>query len=402
MRDHRSQGSVASRAITPDCWRNGSLPKARKNAKRTRGARGIDAKDGRWRYRFQVHGHPRVVVVTGLEATRGNLAAAKKLRDAHRVRVQMGEPEPVKHVPFLKAVDRFLAYKRAKHRDKPATAKRVATSLASWRAFMGPRAISGWKRADVLDYLTWRRETGRLEVTLRKDILAGRQCARFALDHGWLERDPFIDVEVPSDSDSRNEMVLTRDEVTAYLARADKHHALGDLARLLLNQGIRPACEGLQIRVEDVELDRGLLHIRKSKSRAGRRTLRLTSESRQILARRIANAQGHWVFSGPADDTRARPSDLDRPLTYSGLVGVHERVLKAVEGAVPPFSLYSLRHTFATWFYDATRDMVALKEVLGHSDLRTVMRYVNESQPRMDRAMELFEGRTAASENPDE
>ena len=204
--------------------------------------------------------------------------------------MQLGEPEPVKHVPFSKAADRFLAYKRAKHRDKPATAKRVATSLASWRAFMGRCAISGWKRADVLDYLTWRSEAGRLEVTHRKDILAGRQCARFALDHGWLERDPFVDVEVPSDSESRNEMVLTREEVAAYLAHADRHHALGDLARLLLNQGIRPACEGLQIRVEDVDLEQGLLHIRHSKSRAGKRTLRLTDESKRILARRIANA----------------------------------------------------------------------------------------------------------------
>ena len=396
------QGSVAFRAITLDYWRNGSLPRAYKKVKRVKGAPGIDAKRGRWRYRFQVRGHPRVVVVTGLEATRENLATVKKLRDAHRLRLQLGEPEPIKHVLFSEAADRFLAYKRAKHRDKPATAKRIATSMASWREFMGQRSISGWKRGDVLDYLTWRRETGRLEVTLRKDVLAGRQCARFALDHRWLEHDPFVDVEVPTDRDSRNELVLTREEVTAYLARADKHHALGDLARLLLNQGIRPACEGLRIRVEDVDLERGLLHIRDSKSRAGERTLRITDESKRILARRIANTDGHWVFSRRADDPRARPGGLQRPLTYSGLVGVHERVLKAVEGAVPPFTLYSLRHTFATWFYDATKDLVALKEVLGHSDLRTVMRYVNDSQPRMDRAMELFEGRTAGPASTDE
>ena len=199
------QGSVAFRAITLDYWRNGSLRRAYKKVKRVKGAPGIDAKRGRWRYRFQVRGHPRVVVVTGLEATRENLGTVKKLRDAHRLRLQLGEPEPIKHVLFSEAADRFLAYKRAKHRDKPATAKRIATSMASWREFMGQRSISGWKRGDVLDYLTWRRETGRLEVTLRKDVLAGRQCARFALDQRWLEDDPFIDIEVPSDRDSRNE-----------------------------------------------------------------------------------------------------------------------------------------------------------------------------------------------------
>ena len=373
------------------------MRKANKRHNKTKGAPGIDVKDGRWRYRFQVHGQPRVVVVTGLEATRENLGTARKLRDAHRLRVQLGKPEEVKHLPFSDAADQFLAHKRAKHRDKPATAERIKTSLASWREFMGQRAISSWKRADVLDYLTWRRETGRREVTLRKDFLAGRQCARFARDHQWLERDPFAGIEVPSDRDSRNELVLTREEVAAYLAQADKHYALGDLARLLLNQGIRPDCEGLQIRVADVDLGRGLLHIENSKTRAGRRTLRLTAESKRILARRIAHAPGQWVFSGRTQDARTRSRERDEPLTYSGLVGVHERVLKAVEGTVPPFGLYSLRHTFATWFYDATKDLVALKEVLGHSDLRTVLRYVNDPQTRMDKGMELFEEGTASS-----
>ena len=44
-----------------------------------------------------------------------------------------------------------------------------------------------------------------------------------------------------------------------------------------------------------------------------------------------------------------------------------------------------------TWLYDTTKDLVALKEVLGRSDLRTVLRYVNDRQPRMGWAMEFFD-----------
>ena len=128
--------------------------------------------------------------------------------------------------------------------------------------------------------------------------------------------------------------------------------------------------------------------------------MRLTHESKLILAVRIVNAPGQWVFSGRNQDSRTRSRGVSKPLTYSGLIGVHERVLKVVEGTVPAFGLYSLRHTFATWFYDATKDLVALKEVLGHSDLRTVLRYVNDSQPRMDKAMELFEVGTADASAP--
>ena len=353
---------------------------------------GIDEKNGMWRYRIRIGGGRRIVVATGLEATRENLAAAKRLLDEHKARLLLGEePEQTEDVSFPEACDRFLEHKLAKHRDKPATANRAKGSLASWKAFMGERMIGTWMRGDVMDYMTWRRTTGRLEVTIRKDVHAGRQLARFAIAHGWITADPFIGVEVPSDRNSLNELVLTREEVDAYLAQADRHHSLGDLARLMVNQGIRPDCEGLRIRVDDVDLDRSLLHIWNSKTRAGRRTLLLTEESKGILARRIADAPGCWVFpgwvhvAGPVYHKVA-----DRQLTYSAITGAHERTLKQAEG-FPPFGLYSLRHTFATWFYDSTKDLVALKEVLGHSDLRTVLRYVNDSQPRMNKAMKQYE-----------
>ena len=109
-----------------------------------------------------------------------------------------------------------------------------------------------------------------------------------------------------------------------------------------------------------------------------------TAESKAILDRRIVAAPGRWVFpgwvhlAGPVHRNIA-----DRHLTYSAITGAHELVLKKATG-FPAFGLYSLRHTFATWFYDSTKDLVALKEVLGQSDLRTVLRYVNDSQPRMD------------------
>ena len=365
------------------------------NARRTKagksGAVGIDEKNGYWRYRFKIAGQPRVSVETGLEAIRENLGVAQKLREEHRSRLLKGEPEPIKELSFSEAADRFLQHKDAKHRDKPSTARRIRVSFASWRVFMDERALSTWTRGDVLDYITWRRLTGRLEITIRKDVLAGRQFAEFALAHGWLEGNPFVGVEVPSDRDSINELVLTREEVEQYLQAADRHHALGDLARLMLHLGLRPNCEGLQIRIEDVDLDNGMLRIRDSKSRAGRRALRLTKQTRQILSRRIARAPGPWLFPGRVRVAGSRYREVDdRPLTYSALVGAHERTLKAVPD-IPDFTIYSLRHTFATWFYDKTKDLVALKEVLGHSNLRTVLRYVNDSQARMNSAIELFE-----------
>ncbi len=148
-------------------------------------------------------------------------------------------------------------------------------------------------------------------------------------------------------------------------------------------------------RIEDVDLVRGLWHIPKSKSAAGRRTLVLTSESRSILARRIADQlnSGHpgspWIFPGRQSGTH--------------LLDIENAHLAILEAAGLAFVLYDLRHTFATRFYEATRDVEALRKVLGHSNLRTIQKYVHVSQDHVDAAMKVFEAsleRREAAEQP--
>jgi topoisomerase IA-like protein len=53
--------------------------------------------------------------------------------------------------------------------------------------------------------------------------------------------------------------------------------------------------------------------------------------------------------------------------------------------------LYSLRHTFATRFYQATKDIDKLARILGHGSLATVRRYVNPTQDDLRAAMQAFE-----------
>ena len=163
----------------------------------------------------------------------------------------------------------------------------------------------------------------------------------------------------------------------------------------MINQGLRPDCEVLQIRHSNVDLVAGKLFVPQSKSRASKRLLELTEESKRVLGRRIGATPGPWVFPGREHVGGPRYREVsDRPLSYSGLISAHNRLLNRIRNArptFPAFALYSLRHKFATWFYDRTHDVVALKDVLGHSDLRTILRYVNDNQARMSAAMKKFE-----------
>ena len=230
---------------------------------------------------------------------------------------------------------------------------------------------------DLEAYKTWRRECGIKEVTIRHDLHAASQFFQYAVKARWTVANPVKQVEMPSDRESRNEKVLSDDEEKAYFADAARNKVLYDVGRLMVNQGLRPS-EVLAIRKADVNLDRRELEVSKSKSKASSRTLNLTGESLVILGRRMPG-DGVWVFPG---------SRKTEPFTYSGLVGAHNR---ALEDSGTSFGIYSLRHTFATRFYTKTKDLDALRRILGHADLKTVMRYVHQDTDELRKAMAAYE-----------
>jgi len=54
------------------------------------------------------------------------------------------------------------------------------------------------------------------------------------------------------------------------------------------------------------------------------------------------------------------------------------------------FRLYDLRHTFATRMAAKGMPLTTLAAILGHSNLRCVMRYVHPTQAQMDQAMAAY------------
>ncbi len=218
------------------------------------------------------------------------------------------------------------------------------------------------------------------------------QVFQYAQRHGWRDDNPVRIVAIPSDMESRNEIVLSDGEEGQYLAAAANHKTLFDVARLMLMQGMCPQ-KLLGLRKSVINLDAETLQIASGKSRAARRVLNLTGESCLILGRRM-DGDSKWVFPSRRKVWHRRRKEFfwvtldSKPLTYSGLVKAHGQ---ACQAAGLEFTLYSLRHTFATRFYRRTRDLEALRRVLGHGDLKTVLRYVHIDQEDLRRAMQKFE-----------
>jgi len=143
--------------------------------------------------------------------------------------------------------------------------------------------------------------------------------------------------------------ILTAAEEMDYFHRCAEagYRNLADIARLILEQDLRPE-EAMRLERRGVDLERGRIRIFEGKTKAARRTLKLTKTGREIITRRMWESTSRWLFPSPKVETRS-----DQPITK--LNTPHDKICaarpaKGDQSARPPlhFVLYDFRHTYST------------------------------------------------------
>jgi integrase len=359
----------------------------------------LTKRGGKWHYVFQADGR-RYSRSTGLEGTKRNRTEAVRMEAEHRQAVREGRAfrPRLKARTCSDAAAEYLAWCDAEHRDRPSTARRIRTSWATLGQHLGPLMVASVTPADIERFKAWRiAEHEVRDVTLRHDLHALSGFYRWALRMGYAADNPVAAVKIPSDREAVRMHVLSAEEERLYFAAAAKMPDLYDLGRVMIQQGLRPD-EVLHLTAPDVDLAAGRATVRRSKTRAGQRTVTLTSESKSILARRIAGLPPNC----PAERTLWTCSP-------SGLAKMHWRALgrppKPKDGTLRgpnalgfEMCVYDIRHTFATRMAQHGCDLATLAAILGHGNLRTCQRYIHISAAHQEAAMRKYDISQQAAE----
>lgn len=343
-------------------------------------------KNGKWEYRFRLRGE-RITKQTGLEATEENRVRALKLETRHRDAILRGEQPARRQTSrgFTKASEDFLDWCAAEHPSKPNTIRRIKTSLWSLREFFGAKNVAAIRQSDIERYKMWRLNTHQVQpITLRHDLDALSKFFGFAIVMDLRTDNPVERVRKPSSEDAIRMHILTEEEEKEYFRRCaanPRYQRLADVARLILDQGMRPD-EAYSLERAACDAEGGFVAILQGKSRAAKRVLKLTPECAMIIERRYRESAGSkWLFPSP----RRAGEHITK------LNNAHDAVCAGSDTRPElPFVMYDLRHTFATRAADGGMSVTALAAVLGHSSLRLVLRYVHVQQATMDREMEMI------------
>lgn len=200
-------------------------------------------------------------------------------------------------------------------------------------------------------------------------------------------------------------VVLSREEVAALLSRLRSPVWL--MASLMYGAGLR-LMECAELRVKDVNFDRGELTIRDGKGGKDRVTMlpvamkaRLVEHFKSVKAQHEADVTvgrgavalpgalrvkypnapcewgWQWVFPATRFYVDQETGERRRHHLHESVV---QRAVKEAARAVGisrPATCHSLRHSFATHLLEAGYDIRTIQELLGHRDVSTTMIYTH-------------------------
>jgi len=212
-------------------------------------------------------------------------------------------------------------------------------------------------------------QRGLHPASLARALSAWRQYCDYLVRQGSLKTNPVRDIKPPK-KPQRLPRAIERDTLNALLdqpAEPDDTLALRDqaIAELLYGSGLRLA-ELAGLNLADVYLDAGWLNVRGKGNK--QRQVPLTQSSAALLRQ--------WLAQRPA-----QPHETALFTTQRGTRLGSRQIAKRLDnwaqqhGSPQHISPHMLRHSFAGHLLQASRDIRAVQDLLGHASLSSTQIY---------------------------
>ena len=291
-------------------------------------------------------------------------------------------PKPLQIDDFSEYVPLFLQHLRTIKKASPLTLASYEDDLKQFERFLRSRGVlGGVMRLHVREFLAHLKKNNYESSTINRKLACLRSVFKFLISRRLIDINPTANIAFQKKS-QKLPAVLSRDQVLASirLLPGEDEEMLRDkvLVELFYSTGMRLR-EVANLRLGDVNfVSRQIL----VKGKGGKmRILPML----QILARTLTRWVGmreRWLQSMHATTDVMFITKAGRALGARGISKCVDRVLIHVseKGKTNP---HILRHSFATHLLDEEADLVAVKELLGHSSLSTTQIYTHVTPKRL-------------------
>jgi integrase len=265
---------------------------------------------------------------------------------------------------FKEVAEEYLAISKATKRSW----RRDTALLNNLKAAFGSKTLAGIGVKDVEQYKAARAEK-RSPATVNRELACLKHLFNKAIHWGYARENPVRKVRLFKENNQR----------TRYLEPSEREKLLAccspelrPVVVVALNTGLRLG-ELIALTWADIDLGKGLLHVRDSKSGEGRH-VPLNAEAVEALRSLTRHIDSPRVFF----------SRYGKP--YRSVRTGFENACK--RAGVEGFRFHDLRHSFASYLVMAGVDLNTVRELMGHKTITMTLRYAHLSPEHKQAAVE--------------
>lgn len=276
-------------------------------------------------------------------------------------------------IPFSLVAEQYLEHCRKTKAKK--TIELEEDSLDHILPFFKDRYINDISTEDLIEYQGQKKLQGLSNRTVNIHISVIRKIINFAVDKGYIAVSPVKKYPMLKES-KKLHAFLTPEEVRALIENipcdlTKKRVLFGVLT------GMRPA-ELAYLSWSDVDFYTKTVKVQGKENwkpkTSEERIIPLCEEALNILQELYEKRKSRWVFSNTDKPVLSIRKALEKASKRAGL---NKKVTPNM-----------IRHTFATTALLAGANIMQVKEVMGHSQIRTTARYLHTLQDHLKEAVE--------------
>lgn len=285
---------------------------------------------------------------------------------------------------------RFLQYLEVERGYSPNTIEAYRLDLTkgffTFLRELGKLDLGQVTRDDIREYMEMLSKRGNSSITRRRKLASLKSFFNYLTENEGLEVDPTASVKSPKVPEK--EPVYLTEEESIHLLKAIAQKSRPqvrerDMAMiiLLLHTGAR-ASELINLKLTDVDLQQGQIKI--IRKGAKEQYLHLNGETIMALANYLNSrpqAQNGRFFVATNGDNLSRTYIYVTVRRYLSLGGINK-------GKYGP---HLLRHTFCTRLHQKGVSPLVIRDLAGHKNLNTTMRYIKIENKEQAEAIDKLE-----------
>jgi len=322
--------------------------------------------NGRWYFKIQIRGKRyNRAVPEATSKTKAEQAEAVFKGELLQGRYNLAENKG--ELLFEKLAEIYLDYSKT----TKLSYKSDVSTLKKLQAFFNGKRLNEISPILIESYRSMRKKqkkgSGEKAKTLKnstinREVEVLRKMLNIAIDNNWLDNNPCSSKRIrPLREDRNRERFLNPEEEATLIEKCvGEFSYMRPIIITALNTAMRKG-EILNLTWKNVNLDRNFITVTKTKSGQDR-YIPISPILRKELLQLNKNVISDYVFTNP--ETKNPYHDLKR--SFPSICKKAE-----IEGIV----FHDLRHTAATRMVACGVDLVTVKDILGHSDIKTTMRY---------------------------